>query len=77
MDELSTWYEVLRSLLPEHYRMRVLWERRAIIVTSLLTDRVVWIYQDDLKGCTPSRVVAAVRRSLRVSDMRPVYGSLR
>ena len=77
MDELSTWYEVLRSLLPEHYGMRLLWERRAIIVTSMSTDQIVWIYEDELWGCTPSQVVSAIRRRLRANDLPPVFVSAR
>ena len=77
MDELSTWYEVLRSLLPQHYGMRLLWERRAIIVTAATTDHIVWIYEDELPGCTPGAVVSAVRRRLRSGDAAPAYASAR
>jgi hypothetical protein len=77
MDELSTWYEVLRSLLPQRYAMRLLWERRAIIVTSEVSDNIVWIYEDELPGCTPGAVVAAVRRRLRSAEMAPAYVSAR
>ena len=77
MDELSTWYEVLRSLLPQKYGMRLLWERRAIVVTSAATDRIVWIFEDELRGCTPGTVVASVRRRLRARDVVVEYVSAR
>ena len=77
MDELSTWYEVLRSLLPQRYGMRLLWERRAIIVTSEVSDTIVWIHQDELPGCTPDAVVAAVRRRLRSPETATVFTSVR
>ena len=77
MDELSTWYEVLRSLLPQQYGMRLLWERRAIVVTSAVTDRIVWVFEDELQGCTPGMVVAAIRRRLRARDVVVEYVSAR
>ena len=41
MDELCTWYEVIRSLLPQRYPMRMAWERNAIVVVSPTGGRMV------------------------------------
>jgi len=66
MDDLSTWYEVLRSLLPQRYAMSLLWDRQVIVVVSPWTDEVVWIHEEELRGLTPETAVCRIRR--RVSD---------
>jgi hypothetical protein len=75
MDELSTWYEVLRSLLPQRYDMRLLWGRRAIVVTSPVTGEVVWLDEQELPGRSPSAVVALVRRRLREGEIRSIHAA--
>ena len=75
MDELSTWYEVLRSLLPQRYDMRLLWGRRAIVVTSPVTDQVVWIDERELPGHTPTAVVTHIRRRLRDGEIRHMHAT--
>ncbi len=65
MDELCTWYEVIRSLLPQRYAMRLVWERGAITVTSPRTHRTVWLTERELEGRTPTAVVRAVVERLQ------------
>ena len=72
MDELSTWYEVLRSLLPQRYEMQLLWHRRAITVTSPVSGEVVWLDESELPGRTPGAVVARVRSRLRSGEIARV-----
>lgn len=65
MDELGSWYEVLQSLIPQSFDVRVVWERRAIVVASPSGANVVWLHQGDLRGHTPGYVVARVRMQLQ------------
>jgi hypothetical protein len=69
MDELSTWYEVLRSLLPQRYDMQLLWHRRAITVTSPVSGEVVWLDEFELPGHTPTAIVSRVRNRLRAGEI--------
>jgi hypothetical protein len=64
MDDLRTWYEVIRSLLPQRYPMRMAWERRAIVIVSPSGGRVIRITETDLAGRTPTAVVRGVVRQL-------------
>ena len=64
MDELCTWYEVIRSLLPQRYPMYLIWERRTIVVISSFDSRVVRLTESDLRGRTPTMVVRELMREL-------------
>jgi len=77
MDELSNWYEVLRSLLPQRYPMRLSWERRAILVRSPWSEEIVWITEDELGAATPQTLVLAIRRHLRERELQDCYPSAR
>jgi hypothetical protein len=57
MDELSDWFEVIRSLLPTSYEMRVVWEKQAIVVACPATDRAIALTRASLRGKQPTRVV--------------------
>jgi hypothetical protein len=67
MDEMGTWYEVIRALLPGRYSMRILWERDVIVVSSPGSGRSVWLNQQTLRGRTPTSVVRALTLQLAPS----------
>lgn len=71
MNELCSWFEVIRSLLPQRYEMRILWEREVIVVSTAHDERVVWLSADALAGRSPSEVVDSVRSALRVRRAMP------
>ena len=69
MDELGSWYEVLRSLIPQSFDVRVVWEKHAIVVAAPSGDNVVWLFLSDLRGHTPGYVVARVRMQLQYASI--------
>jgi hypothetical protein len=68
MDELSVWFEVVRAILPQRYSARLVWERRALIVTSPREDRVAWIGEDELAGLSPTKAVRLIETKLRAPE---------
>jgi hypothetical protein len=62
MDELCSWFEVIRSILPPSYEMHLA-GREAIVVESA-TARPVFLTEDDLAGRRPIEVIAALRARL-------------
>jgi hypothetical protein len=60
MDELCSWFEVIRSILPPSYEMRLSTRRRAIVVESA-TARPVVLTEADLAGRRPLEVIRALR----------------
>ncbi len=46
MDELPTWYEVIRSLLPQVYTVRMIRECGVIIAGSPYTDEIAYVTED-------------------------------
>jgi len=71
MDELCSWFEVIRSLLPQRYEMRIIWEREAIVISSEPDDRALWLSPSSLAGRTPSEVVDSIRAALRARCETP------
>jgi hypothetical protein len=71
MNELSSWFEVLRSLLPQRYEMRILWERQAIVISCPQTERSLWLTTASLARRGPSEVVDSVRSALRGRPSMP------
>ena len=71
MDELCSWFEVIRSLLPQRYEMRIIWEREAIVISSAPDERALWLSAASLSGRTPSEVVDSVRATLRARRATP------
>ena len=70
MDEMGTWYEVIRALQPERYPMSILWERDVIVVSSPRSGRSVWLNRQTLRGRTPTSVVRAL--ILQLAPLREV-----
>lgn len=62
MDELYGWFEVIRSILPPSYEMRLSFAERAIIVESRTAP--VRLTEEDLVGRHPQAVIALLRRRL-------------
>ena len=62
MDELYAWFEVIRSILPPSYEMRLSLAERAIIVESRTAP--VRLTEDDLAGRHPQAVIALLRGRL-------------
>lgn len=71
MDELCSWFEVIRSLLPQRYEMRIIWEREAIVISSAQDDRALWLSATSLAGRAPSEVVDSIRETLRARRDTP------
>lgn len=71
MDEICSWFEVIRSLLPQRYEMRIISEREAIVVSSPQDDRALWLSAASLRGRTPTQVVDRIREALRPRRERP------
>jgi hypothetical protein len=65
MEELCTWYEVIRSLLPQRYEMSLETRPEAIVVVSSATGTVVRVTESELCGRTPTQVVRGLRERLR------------
>jgi hypothetical protein len=63
MDELCSWFEVIRSLLPQSYEMRLETSCDAIVVESS-SGRSVRIFERDLVGRRPLQVMQALRTAL-------------
>jgi hypothetical protein len=68
MDEIGSWCEVIRSLLPQRFDVHLLWEREAILVALPSTSRVVFLTAADLRGRTATEVVRSVRDQLLVAS---------
>lgn len=66
MDELCSWFEVIRSLLPQRFAMRIIWEREAIVISTAEDDGALWLSLDSLAGRTPSEVVDSIRAAIRL-----------
>jgi hypothetical protein len=71
MNELSGWFEVIRSLLPQRYEMRIMWELGVIVISTEQDERVLWLSVASLEGRTPSEVVDTVRATLRAKRGTP------
>lgn len=69
MDELGSWYEVIRSLIPQSFDVRIVWESHAIVVAAPQSDHVVWLFASDLRGRTPGDIVANVRAQLQYANL--------
>ena len=67
MDDICSWFEVIRSLLPQRYEMRIVWERGAIVVADPNRDSMLWLSAEALRGRTPTEVVDSIRTTLRAS----------
>lgn len=65
MEELATWYEVIRSLLPQVYNVRMIRECGVIIVGSPYTDEIAYVTEELLAGRTPSEVLRWLERQMR------------
>ncbi len=65
MEELPVWYEVIRSLLPEVYTVRMIRECGVIIVGSPYTEEIAYVTEEALIGRTPSEVMRWLERQLR------------
>jgi hypothetical protein len=65
MDEMSTWFEVVRAMLPQRYAVRLAWEGRALIVTSPSDERVAWIDESELATLSPSCAIDLIQAKLR------------
>jgi hypothetical protein len=70
MDELCTWFEVIRSLLPQTYQMRLIGDSDAIIIGSLYGEQLVVLTRTELAGQRPIDVMRALRQRLAAS-VRP------
>ena len=62
MDELYGWFEVIRSILPPSYEMRLSLSERAIIIESRTAP--VRLTEEDLRGRRPAEVIASLHRRL-------------
>ena len=62
MDELCGWFEVIRSILPPSYEMRLARSGRAIVVESRTAP--VRLTEDDLAGRRPDEVIASLHARL-------------
>jgi hypothetical protein len=69
MEDICMWFEVLRSLLPQRYEMRMVWEREAIFVADPNRGSAVWLSAGTLANRTPSEVVESTAAALRVSPV--------
>ena len=69
MDELGSWFEVIRSLMPPSFDVCIVWEDRAIVVAAPLSEHMVWLCADDLRGRTPGEVVEQVRTQLQYANL--------
>jgi len=67
MDDICSWFEVIRSLLPQRYEMRIVWERGVIVVADPNRDSMLWLSAEVLRGRTPTEVVDSIRATLRAS----------
>jgi hypothetical protein len=67
MDELSNWCEVIRSLLPQRYEVRMMWDSGAIAVGEPAAGKVVVLSAGSLAGRGPSEVVDSLRSQLRAA----------
>ena len=66
MDDICSWFEVIRSLLPQRYEMRIVWERDAILVADPDRGSMLWLSATTLAQRTPTQVVDSIREALRV-----------
>lgn len=71
MDELAVWYEVLRSLLPQVYNMRMIGECGTIVIGSPYTDEIAFVTEESLAGIATSEAVRMIQRELRPQAMIP------
>jgi hypothetical protein len=65
MDEMSTWFEVVRAILPQRYAVHLVWEGHALIVTSPRDERVAWIDESELAALTPTHAIDLIEAKLR------------
>jgi hypothetical protein len=68
MDEMSTWFEVVRAILPPRYGVHLAWEGRALIVTSPREERVAWIDEAELAPLSPTRAISLIEARLRMPE---------
>lgn len=69
MDELGSWFEVIRSLMPQSFEMRLVWECGAIVVSSPRSENMVWLFADELRGRAPGEVVGELRTRLQYANI--------
>jgi hypothetical protein len=69
VDELGSWFEVIRSLMPPSFDVRIVWEHRAIVVAAPLSENMVWLFSEDLRGQAPGQVVDHVRTQLQYATL--------
>jgi hypothetical protein len=67
MDDICSWFEVIRSLLPQRYEMRIVWERGAILIADPNRESALWLSAEALANRAPTEVVDSIRETLRVS----------
>jgi hypothetical protein len=65
MDEMSTWFEVVRAILPQRYAVHLVWEGRVLIVTSPRDERVAWVEESELAALSPSCAIDLIQAKLR------------
>lgn len=68
MDEIGTWFEVVRGILPQRYSVRVSWERRALIVIAPDEERIAWVDERDLSTLSPTRAIRLIEDRLEVPE---------
>jgi hypothetical protein len=71
MEELSSWHEVIRSLLPQSYNVRMIGECRVIIIGSPYSEEIAHVTEEALRGRTPTEVVRWIERQLRPNAVVP------
>jgi hypothetical protein len=69
VDELGSWYEVIRSLMPPSFDVRIVWESHAIVVAASQSEHMVWLFSSDLRGHAPGEVVERVRLQLQYANL--------
>jgi hypothetical protein len=69
VDELGSWFEVIRSLMPPSFDVRIVWDVGAIVVAAQTSEHMVWLYSDDLSGRAPGEVVEQVRTQLQYANL--------
>lgn len=65
MDEMNTWFEVVRAIMPQRYGVHLAWEGRALIVTSPLEERVAWIDECELATLSTTHAISLIEARLR------------
>lgn len=64
MDELSNWFEVIRSLLPQSYEMVLSPESHSILVGAPRNGTFVRLAEGELAEAHPGELITRVRQQL-------------